>query len=64
MEYRSDSTKWEPFETEIGGRGREYDHFTGGRFRHGTKLLRWRPDKARSKCRMDASFASRIARYF
>jgi ATP-dependent DNA ligase len=23
-----------------------YDHFTGGRFRHGTKLLRWRPDKA------------------
>jgi ATP-dependent DNA ligase len=24
----------------------EYDHFTGGRFRHGTKFLRWRPDKA------------------
>ena len=23
-----------------------YDHFTGGRFRHGTRLLRWRPDKA------------------
>ena len=23
-----------------------YDHFTGGRFRHGTKFLRWRPDKA------------------
>ncbi len=22
-----------------------YDHFSGGRFRHGTKLLRWRPDK-------------------
>src|SRR6266480_4654735 len=22
-----------------------YDHFTGGRFRHGTKFLRWRPDK-------------------
>ncbi|MEN3382536.1 MAG: hypothetical protein V7608_2580, partial [Hyphomicrobiales bacterium] len=30
-----------------------YDHFTGGRFRHGTKLLRWRPDKAPEQCRMD-----------
>ena len=23
---------------------------TGGRFRHGTKLLRWRPDKAPRQC--------------
>ena len=30
----------------------EYDHFTGGRFRHGTKFLRWRPDKAPAQCRM------------
>src|SRR5699024_2327416 len=22
----------------------QYDHFTQGRFRHGTKFLRWRPD--------------------
>jgi ATP-dependent DNA ligase len=27
-----------------------YDHFSGGRFRHGTKLLRWRPDKAPAQC--------------
>ncbi len=27
-----------------------YDHFTGGRFRHGTRLLRWRPDKAPEQC--------------
>jgi ATP-dependent DNA ligase len=27
-----------------------YDHFTGERFRHGTKLLRWRPDKAPNQC--------------
>ena len=27
-----------------------YDHFTGGRFRHGTKILRWRPDKAPRQC--------------
>jgi ATP-dependent DNA ligase len=30
-----------------------YDHFTGGRFRHGTKLLRWRPDKAPRQCLME-----------
>jgi len=30
----------------------QYDHFTGGRFRHGTKLLRWRPDKAPRQCMM------------
>jgi ATP-dependent DNA ligase len=30
-----------------------YDHFTGGRFRHGTKILRWRADKAPRQCTMD-----------
>ena len=30
-----------------------YDHFTGGRFRHGTKLVRWRPDKVPRQCTMD-----------
>ncbi len=30
-----------------------YDHFTGGRFRHGTTLLRWRPDKKPKQCTMD-----------
>jgi ATP-dependent DNA ligase len=30
-----------------------YDHFTGGRFRHGTKLLRWRVDKKPRQCTMD-----------
>ena len=27
-----------------------YDHVTGDRFRHGTTLLRWRPDKAPRQC--------------
>jgi ATP-dependent DNA ligase len=27
-----------------------YDHFTGGRFRHGTTILRWRPDKKPAQC--------------
>jgi ATP-dependent DNA ligase len=30
-----------------------YDHFTGDRFRHGTKLLRWRPDTAPEQCTLD-----------
>jgi ATP-dependent DNA ligase len=30
-----------------------YDHFTGGRFRHGTRFLRWRPDKDPLQCTMD-----------
>jgi ATP-dependent DNA ligase len=30
-----------------------YDQVTGGRFRHGTKLVRERPDKAPSQCRCD-----------
>jgi ATP-dependent DNA ligase len=30
-----------------------YDHFTNGRFRHGTKVLRRRPDKAPEQCTMD-----------
>jgi len=31
----------------------QYDHFTGGRFRHGTKFLRWRPDKKPEQCKME-----------
>ena len=27
-----------------------YDHVTGDRFRHGTKLIRFRPDKAPRQC--------------
>ena len=27
-----------------------YDQVTGDRFRHGTKLMRWRPDKAPEQC--------------
>ena len=28
----------------------EFDRFTGGHFRHGTKFLRWRPDKSPGDC--------------
>jgi ATP-dependent DNA ligase len=30
-----------------------YDHFSGERFRHGTSILRWRPDKAPDQCTFD-----------
>jgi ATP-dependent DNA ligase len=30
-----------------------YDHMSGGRFRHGTSFIRWRPDKAPGQCRFD-----------
>ncbi len=30
-----------------------YDHVTGDRFRHGTKILRWRPDKKPRQCTME-----------
>lgn len=30
-----------------------YDQVTGARFRHGTRLLRWRPDKAPAQCTME-----------
>jgi ATP-dependent DNA ligase len=30
-----------------------YDHFSGERFRHGTSILRWRPDKAPRQCKFD-----------
>jgi ATP-dependent DNA ligase len=31
----------------------QFDHFTGGRFRHGTKFLRWRPEKSPRECTMN-----------
>ena len=46
------SMEWEPLRPELVVEV-QYDHFTGGRFRHGTRLLRWRPDKAPRACTMD-----------
>jgi ATP-dependent DNA ligase len=31
----------------------EYDHFSEGRFRHGTRIVRWRPDKAPEQCSLE-----------
>lgn len=45
------SAEWQPLAPKLVVEV-QFDHFTGGRFRHGTKLLRWRPDKAPKDCSM------------
>ncbi len=42
-------TSWEPLRPELVCEVR-YDHFSGGRFRHGTKFLHWRPEKSPRQC--------------
>ncbi|MGH9641760.1 MAG: ATP-dependent DNA ligase [Terriglobales bacterium] len=43
------SAEWQPLAPKLVVEV-QFDHFTGGRFRHGTKFLRWRPDKAPRDC--------------
>lgn len=43
------SVEWQPLDPPLVAEA-QFDHFTGGRFRHGTKFLRWRPDKAPHDC--------------
>jgi ATP-dependent DNA ligase len=43
------SEDWQPLKTKLVVEV-QYDQFSGGRFRHGTKLLRWRPDKSPQQC--------------
>jgi ATP-dependent DNA ligase len=46
------SAQWQPLKPKLVVEVR-YDHVTGHRFRHGTTLLRWRPDKSPRQCAMD-----------
>ena len=43
------SGEWIPVDPEIVVEV-QYDHFSGGRFRHGTRFMRWRPDKDPRQC--------------
>jgi ATP-dependent DNA ligase len=43
------SGEWQPLKPKLVAEV-AYDHFSAGRFRHGTQLLRWRPDKAPRQC--------------
>jgi len=46
------SAEWQPLRPKLVVEVR-YDHVTGDRFRHGTNLVRWRPDKAPRQCTFD-----------
>ena len=46
------SMEWQPVEPKLVAEV-QFDHFTGGRFRHGTKFLRWRPEKDPRQCTME-----------
>jgi ATP-dependent DNA ligase len=46
------SAEWKPLQPKLVIEV-SYDHFSGDRFRHGTKLLRWRPDKKPEQCTFD-----------
>jgi ATP-dependent DNA ligase len=45
------SGEWEPVAPKLVVEV-QYDHFSGNRFRHGTKLLRWRPEKPPQDCKL------------
>ena len=46
------SAQWTPLRPELVVEV-AFDHVGEGRFRHGTRLLRWRPDKRPDQCRRD-----------
>ena len=50
------SGEWEPLPPELVVEVR-YDHVTRDRFRHGTRLLRFRPDKPARQCTIDQIIA-------
>jgi ATP-dependent DNA ligase len=46
------SGEWQPLRWNLIAEVK-YDQVTGHRFRHATRFLRWRPDKAPEQCRME-----------
>lgn len=50
---RNPTANWQPVRPELVVEV-EYDHFQGGqRFRHAARLVRWRPDRDPSGCKLD-----------
>ena len=45
------SAEWQPLAPKLVVEV-QYDHFSGDRFRHGTKLLQWRLDKSPKECKL------------
>jgi ATP-dependent DNA ligase len=53
-------TEWFSLKPKLVGEF-QYDHFSGGRFRHGTKFLRWRPEKRPEQCTMEQIWPAKKA---
>jgi ATP-dependent DNA ligase len=47
--FNDRSSEWEPLKPKLVCEVR-FDHISNGRFRHGTKFMRWRPDKNPKQC--------------
>lgn len=54
------SEQWEPLAPKLVVEV-SFDHVTGERFRHGTRILRWRPDKAPRQCTMEQMQSAKTA---
>jgi ATP-dependent DNA ligase len=55
------SAEWQPLKPKLVCEV-QYDHFSGGRFRHGTKFLRWRPEKKPRQCTFEQVSPGRKSR--
>jgi ATP-dependent DNA ligase len=53
------SGQWEPLKPKLVCEV-SYDYFSQGRFRHGTKFLRWRPDKDPRQCTFEQVQPARV----
>lgn len=54
------SAHWEPLRPELVAEV-AFDHVSDHRFRHGARLLRWRPDKRPDQCRMEQLGSGAVA---
>ena len=50
--WRRETSEWFPVKPQVVVEV-NFDHVTARRFRHATRLLRWRPDKPARQCTMD-----------
>jgi ATP-dependent DNA ligase len=55
------SAHWEPLKPKLVCEV-SYDYFSQGRFRHGTRFLRWRPEKSPRQCTFEQVSPGRTAR--
>jgi ATP-dependent DNA ligase len=56
--WGSGDTQWFPVKPKVVVEV-QFDHVTGTRFRHGARLMRWRPEKNPRSCTMDQLLAAR-----